>query len=398
MNKTNVFILAILLAMMAAACNPQTPQQVAQAAGPRAWIDDPLHGSDLPLAAHEIVCHGSDPNGVSQLEIKVNGAVVASVPSADPSQTLVTARYTWTPPAPGNYTLQARAQGRSGTWGEPATAVVTVGGEVEPPAPTSTPGPTAESTAVVAPTDAPVPPTSTPVPPTWTPVPPTWTPVPPTWTPAPVLSADMEPDTDRPGMDYKDFDLSAPDPNLCRSACFAESNCLAYTYVKPGAQGAAAHCWLKSGVPPAQPNACCISGVKPVTATPAPQGPKLLGAQPVWDTFHRDSACGPTNIVININMENPDEYASGTFHYRLRDKASGERTAWISKKVGRIKFGPYGGALGIILDALTELTDMGGGREYAVEYYFVITNTQGASTQSPTYENVTFKTYACGVK
>jgi hypothetical protein len=216
--------------------------------------------------------------------------------------------------------------------------------------------------------------------------------------PIPTLSTDMEPDTDRPGMDYKDFDLSASDPELCRSACFGEAQCLAYTYVKPGAQGAAAHCWLKSGVPPAQPNACCISGVKPVTATPAPQGPKLLGAQPVWDTFHRDSACGPTNIVININMENPDEYASGTFHYRLRDKASGERTAWISKKVGRIKFGPYGGALGIILDALTELTDMGGGREYAVEYYFVITNTQGASTQSPTYENVTFKTYACGVK
>jgi hypothetical protein len=135
-----------------------------------------------------------------------------------------------------------------------------------------------------------------------------------------------------------------------------------------------------------------------VPPTTPPQGPKLLGAQPVWDTFHRDSACGPTNIVININMENPDEYASGTFHYRLRDKTSGDRTAWTSKNVGKIKFGPYGGALGIILDATTELTSMTGGREYAVEYYFIITNTQGASTQSSTYENVTFKTYACGVK
>jgi hypothetical protein len=334
MNRTNVFVLIVLLAMLAAACNPQTPQQVAQAAGPRAWIDDPLHGSDLPLAAHEIVCHGSAPAGVAQLEIKVNGAVVASVPSADPTQTLVTARYTWTPPAPGNYTLQTRAQGQSGAWGEPTTAVVTVGGEVETPmptVPTSTLGPTLESptdipeSTSVSPTDTPVPPTWTPVPPTWTPVPPTWTPVPPTWTPVPPTST-------------------------------------------------------------------------PVPPTTPPQGPKLLGAQPVWDTFHRDLACGPTNVIININMENPDEYSSGTFHYRLRDKASGERTAWTSKKVGKIKFGPYGGALGTILDAVTELTGMGGGREYAVEYYFVITNTQGASTQSPTYDNVTFKTYTCGVK
>src|SRR5262249_22186707 len=72
-------------------------------------------------------------------------------------------------------------------------------------------------------------------------------------------STDMEFFTDRPGMDYKDYAVG--DPELCQAACANESRCAAYTYVKPGVQGAAAHCWLKSGVPNPVQNECCISGV-----------------------------------------------------------------------------------------------------------------------------------------
>ncbi len=71
-----------------------------------------------------------------------------------------------------------------------------------------------------------------------------------------------EDNTDRPGADYKNFDLPQPNWTLCRDACANDGNCRAYTYVKPGAQGAAARCWLKSSAPAAVQNGCCISGVR----------------------------------------------------------------------------------------------------------------------------------------
>ena len=72
----------------------------------------------------------------------------------------------------------------------------------------------------------------------------------------------FELDTDRTGSDYKSFDLEEADPALCMNACRKEEKCKAYTYVKPGIQGASARCWLKYSVPSPNKNSCCISGVK----------------------------------------------------------------------------------------------------------------------------------------
>jgi hypothetical protein len=87
-----------------------------------------------------------------------------------------------------------------------------------------------------------------------------------TWGISPVVS--LESDTDRPGQDYKNFELDTPDPSLCQKACADDPDCQAYTYVKPGIQGAKARCWLKRGVPAAQSNNCCVSGVKGTTPIP----------------------------------------------------------------------------------------------------------------------------------
>jgi hypothetical protein len=72
----------------------------------------------------------------------------------------------------------------------------------------------------------------------------------------------MEPNTNRRGQDYRNFDLAQPRPELCQAECAGNANCKAYTYVKPGLQGSNARCWLKSGAPTPQPDSCCISGVK----------------------------------------------------------------------------------------------------------------------------------------
>lgn len=89
-------------------------------------------------------------------------------------------------------------------------------------------------------------------------------------------SAARDGSTDRPGLDYNSFELSAPNPDLCESACKKDGKCRSWTYSWPGAKGPKAMCALKTGVPPKRSDTCCISGVistsSPVTRTddPAP--------------------------------------------------------------------------------------------------------------------------------
>ena len=88
--------------------------------------------------------------------------------------------------------------------------------------------------------------------------------------PAPVRSTccssgrapQVEYGVDRPGMDFQNFNLSAPNPDLCRASCFRNGACRAWTYVRPGVQGPTARCWLKYGIPTAARSACCSSGLK----------------------------------------------------------------------------------------------------------------------------------------
>jgi len=75
-------------------------------------------------------------------------------------------------------------------------------------------------------------------------------------------TASLEVNVDRPGSDYRSFDLGSTRPEECRDTCMVEPQCVAFTYVNPGVQGPSARCWLKSSVPPPSASNCCISGVK----------------------------------------------------------------------------------------------------------------------------------------
>ncbi|HEY6981976.1 PAN domain-containing protein [Reyranella sp.] len=79
------------------------------------------------------------------------------------------------------------------------------------------------------------------------------------------VTTGVEPGIDRAGGDYRNFEVSNTDLRdhpelLCRTACQKESQCKAWTYVKPGVQGPKARCWLKTAVPAARTNNCCVSG------------------------------------------------------------------------------------------------------------------------------------------
>lgn len=74
-------------------------------------------------------------------------------------------------------------------------------------------------------------------------------------------AATWEENIDRPGMDYRNFDLASPDARLCQRECAAMRDCVAWTYVRPGVQGPRARCWLKSGAPAQVRNTNTISGI-----------------------------------------------------------------------------------------------------------------------------------------
>jgi hypothetical protein len=74
----------------------------------------------------------------------------------------------------------------------------------------------------------------------------------------PIGPVSREPDTDRPGQDYRDFLLERPLVELCGTACENDIKCTAYTYVRPEFGGP--RCWLKSAVPQPIPSPCCVSG------------------------------------------------------------------------------------------------------------------------------------------
>ncbi len=81
----------------------------------------------------------------------------------------------------------------------------------------------------------------------------------------------FEYDIDRPGGDYNDVALNAPDPQLCAARCAGDSQCVAWTYKKPGANvDGLAHCALKNSAPPQTPSVFAVSGLRPGGTTPPP--------------------------------------------------------------------------------------------------------------------------------
>jgi len=86
--------------------------------------------------------------------------------------------------------------------------------------------------------------------------------------PAAAQTQTREESTDRPGGDHRNFDLNLPSPgtfggpeDVCRETCQRDSQCKAWTFVKAGVQGPRPRCWLKSLIPVARANTCCVSGV-----------------------------------------------------------------------------------------------------------------------------------------
>jgi len=73
---------------------------------------------------------------------------------------------------------------------------------------------------------------------------------------------------DRPGGDYRVLTSGVESPRYCASACSADTQCRAWTYVNAGSEGPSATCHLKLTVPHAQSTPCCTSGVAVGSSAP----------------------------------------------------------------------------------------------------------------------------------
>jgi hypothetical protein len=72
----------------------------------------------------------------------------------------------------------------------------------------------------------------------------------------------LEPDINRYGDDYHEFVPATANPDLCAEACEKGARCKSWTWVKAELEGPTGHCWLKSGIPEATKDTCCVSGLK----------------------------------------------------------------------------------------------------------------------------------------
>lgn len=78
-----------------------------------------------------------------------------------------------------------------------------------------------------------------------------------------IIGPGMRDNSNRPGFDLRSFSLRTPDPALCQQVCFADPNCRAWVYNRPGTRGSRAVCELKALPGPRVEDTCCISGRKP---------------------------------------------------------------------------------------------------------------------------------------
>ena len=152
LHRTLCFVV-LITCLLITGCNlpgnAATPTPVPQYGAAQTWIDAPLDGSTLPLAPYEIVMHAYDPGGVTQVELKANGSLLASIPNPNSGQPFATLKYTWMPAAEGNYTLAASALGVNGPPGYEATALVTVAGASPTPVATEVPSATLAPTSTL---------------------------------------------------------------------------------------------------------------------------------------------------------------------------------------------------------------------------------------------------------
>lgn len=136
----------IALAILLAGCD----QSVLPSGGTMVWIDVPLDGLRFPeVQTIQIEGHAASPEGIERIEVWIDGELLGQVESPPMEGNLAQFELSWTPPAEGDYNIQAVAYSSQGVLSETDSARVHFGEPTPtlvPPTdtPTPVPGPVVE--------------------------------------------------------------------------------------------------------------------------------------------------------------------------------------------------------------------------------------------------------------
>ena len=138
MKKLPFLIVVVLLMLSLLACefagitvDLGSGEEAAEKVTVEAGIDSPPNGASLKMAPVDIAYHANSLDGISAVELSVNGEVVNSFSSPASDQQVIALTYSWQPTAPGSHTIRVRAQSSTGLWSDFVAAAVTIEGEVK---------------------------------------------------------------------------------------------------------------------------------------------------------------------------------------------------------------------------------------------------------------------------
>jgi hypothetical protein len=127
--------ITVLLALLLASCGSggitidlggDSSSDKPEVAPVEVGVDAPANGTTLPMAPVNIAYHASCTDGISAVELSINGEVVNSFATPGSDQQVVALQYNWQPAVSGSHTIRVRAQSTSGAWSDYAAATVTI--------------------------------------------------------------------------------------------------------------------------------------------------------------------------------------------------------------------------------------------------------------------------------
>jgi hypothetical protein len=286
------FIVAALMASNLAACNFAAPGQ-----GPAVWIDQPLDGDHVPLGPLTFQAHASDADGIGTIEFYASETLLQAVPVD--SQRMGNAAIEWNPPAPGDYTISARAADSQGNLGPSASAHIVVDGLVDLAA---TAGPAQTDTGTPTPAAVQAAASGTP-------------------TPAPASSGPMFEATqdgncrEGPGTAYRALAVLMQGQETSIEGRNPDANW--FWVVGPSGSG---HCWVSAAVGTPKGNWQVVpiveAPVLPITATPTPADltpPSITDVSINPTTVQKAGCGGQETFTISATVTDASGIANVTY-------------------------------------------------------------------------------------
>lgn len=118
-----LFTRLLIAALFLTACNMPV-----STSGVSVWIDVPLDGLEFSgIQTIKIEGHAASPGSISRIEVWINGTLQETINAPLMEGNLASFHTVWTPPAPGEYTIQAIAFGADGSASAPDSARITFG-------------------------------------------------------------------------------------------------------------------------------------------------------------------------------------------------------------------------------------------------------------------------------